>query len=175
MNRDYYYRLLDNDLTEVLSAPLRCFLSLAKLEKLRVDPEGLTRVTAELGCLPKWLKTIEVVDACEVDFHHHWYEPNQNTYEIREGGNFFDWGEPRDTWLSLCFVRLKQSVCDGLLPELHSLVVNRELDLENSELVAATKNSPRWEAYSEHHTELLGKHGISLSWKWTAEKGPPRS
>ncbi|KAK7924368.1 hypothetical protein PG985_006422 [Apiospora marii] len=167
--------LLDKDLDEILSAPLRCFSTLAKLENLRVDLEGLTRVTAEVGWLPKSLKEVEVVVACEVDFHRHWYVPNENTYEIRNGGNSFDWGEPRDTWLSLCFVKLSQSVCDGLLPELRSLAVDHELDLEDGELVAATKDSPQWQAYYEHHTELLGKDGISLSWKWTSERGAPHS
>ncbi|KAK8137938.1 hypothetical protein PG984_001318 [Apiospora sp. TS-2023a] len=97
VNRDYDYQLLGKDLDEIGSAPLRCFSSLPKLERLRVDLEGLTRVTAEAGCLPKSLKDVEVVVPCEVDFHRHWYEPNHNTYGIRKGGHSFDWGEPRDT------------------------------------------------------------------------------
>lgn len=106
VNRDYDYDLLDQDLTEIRSAPFRCFFSFAKLENLRVDLEGLARVTAEVGCLPKSLKEVEVVVPCEGDFHRHWFQPNQDAYETPKSDHFFDCGELRDTWLSLCLVQL---------------------------------------------------------------------
>ncbi|KAK8050236.1 hypothetical protein PG994_011966 [Apiospora phragmitis] len=124
VNRDYHYQLPERFLDQVLAMPLRCFWPLTKLEKLRIDLEGLTRVTAAVLCLPKSLKELEVVVPCDVDYHRHWYQPNKDEYEIRKGNNFFDWGEPRDTWLSLCFVKLDRMASSGRLPELRSLVVN---------------------------------------------------
>ncbi|KAK8088374.1 hypothetical protein PG997_003335 [Apiospora hydei] len=172
VNRDYDYELPQSFLEEeVLPMPLRCFQGLAKLEKLRVDLEGLARVTVTEVCLPASLKELEVVVACEGDFHRHWYQPDMDEYEDREEEKRFDWGEPRDTWLSLCFVKLDKAVSSGQLPNSRTLVVDHELDPESCELIAFD----RWKAYYEHIAAILGKHNIMLSWTWSSEQGAPHS
>ncbi|KAK8055119.1 hypothetical protein PG993_000346 [Apiospora rasikravindrae] len=179
VNRDYHYKLPESSLKEeVLSKPLGCFRPLAKLEKLRVDLEGLARVTAAEICLPNSLKRIEVVIACEGNFHRHWYSPDQDEYADREDENRFDWGnrgERRDTWLSFCFDQLNKAASSGQLPNLRTLVVDHELDSENTELVADTKARSQWKEYYEHYATMFGRHSILLGWTWPSEEGALRS
>ncbi|KAK7951002.1 uncharacterized protein PG986_006730 [Apiospora aurea] len=172
VNRDYDYELPQSFLEEeVLPMPLRCFQGLAKLEKLRVDLEGLARVTATEVCLPASLKELAVVVACESDFHRHWYQPDKDEHEGREGEKRSDLGEPRGTWLSLCFFKLEKAVSSDQLPNLQSLVVDHELDSESTELRAARM----WKPYYEQYATIMGEHNITLSWTWSSEQGAPHS
>lgn len=176
VNREYAHELPQRFLAEdVLVKPLECFSTLARLTRLRIDLEGLTRATVNFWYLPGSLENLEVVVACEDDFHRHSYQPDVTDREARKAAGFFDWGDKRDTWLSLCIVKLHRSAKDGLLPNLRSLVVDHELDLDDMTLIAATKNKPQWKAYFTHYATVLGGQNISFRVTWSPEKGAPPS
>ncbi|KAK7988392.1 hypothetical protein PG990_005237 [Apiospora arundinis] len=147
VNRDYDYEISPEYLDdEVLLKPIRCFSLLAKLKRLRVDLECLTRATVSGRYLPEGLEELEVVVPCELDFHRHSYQPDTKDHEARTADNFFDWGDNKDTWLSMCLVKIHKIALDGLLTKLRRLVVDHELELYDDTLVATTKHNSRWKA-----------------------------